>query len=261
MLPSGKQTTASQPQLILSGDGIWNSIQGEGPRLGRITTFLRLGGCNLTCSWCDTPYTWDWVGRNGVKFNPSEELVHKSLDWVFPVLVNHTASTRSITITGGEPLLQARALDALFLKMYWRDTLYEVNFETNGTRKIPQWERLPAHKVNYVVSPKLRSAKTQPPDPHLLAETSRYDPLYGDVDFKFVCGSIADLDEVQRLVDKIVTEQGGFIPNTKIWIMPQGIDPSELTKTAQLLVDGVVERGWNLTTRFHQYIWNNQRAR
>jgi 7-carboxy-7-deazaguanine synthase len=41
---------------------IFRSIQGEGPALGRPRTFVRLSGCNLHCVWCDTAYTWNWVG-------------------------------------------------------------------------------------------------------------------------------------------------------------------------------------------------------
>ena len=37
--------------------------QGEGPSTGRLCGFVRLARCNLSCLWCDTPYTWDWGGN------------------------------------------------------------------------------------------------------------------------------------------------------------------------------------------------------
>ncbi|HHK7228110.1 TPA: hypothetical protein ACQXLV_002143, partial [Streptococcus pneumoniae] len=39
------------------------TIQGEGPHAGRTCHFIRLGGCNLSCSWCDTPYS---TGQHGI---------------------------------------------------------------------------------------------------------------------------------------------------------------------------------------------------
>jgi 7-carboxy-7-deazaguanine synthase len=249
--------TVTQPQqlsLLLSKDGIWDSIQGEGPRLGRITTFLRLGACNYTCEWCDTAYTWDWTGQNGIQYNQSKELVSVSLQNVVEVLREHLRNTGSLTITGGEPLLQVNSLREFLPRLSCR----EVNFETNGSKQPPRFDLIGG--INFVVSPKLKNAKTHSWNPDILALWSLYDPRYGDVDFKFVCERLEDLEEVRRLV-VAVEGRGGYIPPWKIWIMPQGITPRELTERAQILVDPVIERGWNLTTRFHQYIWSNLRAK
>lgn len=38
----------------------FTSVQGEGPRSGMLSVFVRLSECNLYCRWCDTPYTWRW---------------------------------------------------------------------------------------------------------------------------------------------------------------------------------------------------------
>lgn len=55
------------------------TIQGEGPSSGRRCGFHRLGGCNLSCRWSDTPYTWDWTGvsDSGNALDPRVELMLK----------------------------------------------------------------------------------------------------------------------------------------------------------------------------------------
>ena len=52
------------------------TIQGEGPHTGRLVGFLRLAGCNLACSWCDTPYSWDWTKYD--KAEESKRILHRT---------------------------------------------------------------------------------------------------------------------------------------------------------------------------------------
>jgi 7-carboxy-7-deazaguanine synthase len=75
---------------------VFHSIQGEGPRTGERTTFIRTARCNLRCSWCDTTYS----------FGPGRE---RSI----PSLVREVARnrTRNVCLTGGEPLLQGESVD------------------------------------------------------------------------------------------------------------------------------------------------------
>ena len=79
------------------------TFQGEGPTIGQRALFVRLSGCNLDCSWCDTPYTWDWN-----RFDQAQESrdtpVTEVVDWVLA----HDADL--VIITGGEPLIQQRRL-------------------------------------------------------------------------------------------------------------------------------------------------------
>ena len=71
------------------------TLQGEGPHAGRTVQFIRLGGCNLSCSWCDTPYTWD-----ASRFNLRQELTPMSVQEILDRIIPGVP----IVLSGGEPL-------------------------------------------------------------------------------------------------------------------------------------------------------------
>src|SRR3954454_16310714 len=88
---------------------IFASIQGEGASAGTPSVFVRLSLCNLACSWCDTAYTWDWK-----RYDPKAEIVEIEIDDVVArVETLAGASTRSVVLTGGEPLQQQGSLGEL----------------------------------------------------------------------------------------------------------------------------------------------------
>ncbi len=129
-----------------SGDGqslevvsIFPTLQGEGPRAGQPAIFIRLGGCNLSCDFCDTEF--EDFAANEVKKIISQV---KSL---------HT-NQKLIVITGGEPLRQPIALLCSALVREG----FIVQVETNGTlfRELPP-------EVEIVCSPKTKDIR---PDLH-----------------------------------------------------------------------------------------------
>jgi 7-carboxy-7-deazaguanine synthase len=97
---------------------IFESIQGEGKRLGTVNIFVRFSFCNLSCHFCDTSY-------NEVNLELSEdELIHRIA----------TFRSKSIIFTGGEPTLALRA--SLIHKL--KDRGYYLAIETNGLKKVPE---------------------------------------------------------------------------------------------------------------------------
>lgn len=96
---------------------IFNSIEGEGKRAGCIVTFIRLYGCNLRCSYCDTPYGYSGDGYTLMSVNDIIEECGKY-------------GTKMITLTGGEPLCDADKAKLLIKELVRNE--YEVNIETNG---------------------------------------------------------------------------------------------------------------------------------
>jgi len=94
---------------------IFYSIQGESSHAGRPCQFVRLAGCNLHCSYCDTPYAYE-------EGKPAE------VTEIVELLASHPC--RLVEVTGGEPLMQEKtpALITAFLQRG-----FEVLLETNGT--------------------------------------------------------------------------------------------------------------------------------
>ena len=93
---------------------IFRSIQGESTHAGRPCTFIRLTGCPMRCTWCDSEYT----------FTGGE---HKSIDDVMAQVRDF--GCRLVEVTGGEPLAQREAFDLIGRLC---DAGYEVLVETGG---------------------------------------------------------------------------------------------------------------------------------
>ena len=95
------------------------TIQGEGYHAGKPAYFIRLGGCDVGCRWCDAKYTW-----NPKVFPPTE----------VPTIVDRASScsAQAIVITGGEPLLYP--LGILTRELHARGL--EIFLETSGTHPL-----------------------------------------------------------------------------------------------------------------------------
>ncbi|MEV6211208.1 7-carboxy-7-deazaguanine synthase QueE [Kitasatospora sp. NPDC051914] len=223
------------------------AFQGEGRSIGRRCAFLRLGGCNLACHWCDTPYTWDWTGRSdaGVKYDPKVELRSMTVGAVAEKLLDYGVDL--VVISGGEPLSQQQRLVPLVDRLTGRGI--EIEIETNGTR-VPD-DRLIEAGVRFNVSPKLSHAG-DPAARRIVPRALRRMAELPSSTFKFVCESTTDLDEVAELV-----QQFGI---TSVWIMPEGQSRGAIDKHMEDLVPEVIDRGWNITTRLHTLVWGHKRG-
>ena len=110
---------------------IYKSIQGESTHAGLPCVFVRLTGCNLRCSWCDSEYTFTGGHRMTV-----EEVAEE---------VEHLSASGLVEITGGEPMLQEREVVPLMQRLL--DDGYTVLLETSGERPL---ERVPKGVVKIV---------------------------------------------------------------------------------------------------------------
>ncbi|MFC0037185.1 radical SAM protein [Actinomadura rayongensis] len=216
------------------------TFQGEGPSLGRHATFVRLSGCNLACSWCDTPWTWQWQSY--------DRAAEQTVMTVEAVLAWARDRADLVVVTGGEPLLQAEPLTELTTKLL--ATGASVEIETNGTVVPP--DALLAGQVTFNVSPKLANAG-MPDRRRVRGQALRTLAASGHARFKFVVTGAADLDEIEVLQEEYDLDD--------VWVMPEATTSGRLLRLLRELADPVVERGWNLAPRLHVLLWEDARAR
>jgi len=115
---------------------IFASAQGEGPEVGRATVFVRFGGCDLRCRWCDSPGTWRPTARCRIEERAGSGRFRERANPI-PIdeilaSVEALAPRRStwISLTGGEPLLHPDAVCALSRALAERGR--RVYLETHG---------------------------------------------------------------------------------------------------------------------------------
>ena len=98
---------------------LFRSVQGEGPHVGRPTVFVRLAGCDLRCSWCDSPHTWFARSAARIEARPGSDRVRElpnpvPVSHILDLVATFDLAPRSwVSLTGGEPLLQPSAARAL----------------------------------------------------------------------------------------------------------------------------------------------------
>jgi 7-carboxy-7-deazaguanine synthase len=166
------------------------SLQGEGSLIGGPTFFVRLDGCPLRCTWCDTPYAL--AGDAGTEMSVES-------------LARHAGGFRRIVITGGEPLAQdvAPLVRALGSDRH-------VTIETSGTI----FADLPDVSL-FSISPKVGTSGYRP-RPAILRKYCA--TASGRMQLKFVIGEHRDLDEAFACVEEL---QDALPAQTPIILQPE----------------------------------------
>ena len=229
------------PTLVVS-EVFGPTWQGEGPSLGRRAGFVRLGRCGLRCTWCDTPYTWRWDDHD-----PAVELTTRPVGGIVDEVLG--MAVELVVVTGGEPLLQQSHLPPLLAPL--RAARLDVELETAGV--LAPDPAIVELVTRFNVSPKLASSGND------LERRYRPDVLRafvatGRAVFKFVAVDDRDLDEIQTIVDEC------GLPRRDVWVMPEGTDAASVVERSRALIDPVLARGWNLTTRLHVLLWGDRRG-
>jgi len=217
---------------------LFYSLQGEGSLVGVPSVFVRTSGCNLRCSWCDTPYTsWKPEGAD------------LTLDQILDEVKAHPA--KHVVVTGGEPMI---APEIVPLTEQLRGLGLHITVETAGTVFQPVACDLMS------ISPKLSNSTPEGPwaaqhdrlriQPGTLAELmARF-----DYQLKFVMEKPEDLEEVRSLVAVLGAERGRVI------LMPEGTDRERLRERAVWLAEVCKEEGFRFSPRLHVDLYGNRRG-
>ncbi len=239
-------TAAATTDTLVVSEVFGPTVQGEGPSAGRRANFVRLGGCNLSCGWCDTPYTWD-----GSRFDLRAELARRPVQDIVDRALAGNPSL--VVISGGEPLLHQHQPGWTRMLRDLRHAGTDIEIETNGTIAPSAATLEPDLGVRFNISPKL--AHSGDPEhrriqPEALAALDRC----GRSVFKFVCATPADVDEAADLITRHELVR-------PVWISPEGTTVEAVVAHTQLIADRVIEHGFNLGTRLHVLAWGDERGR
>ena len=204
---------------------IFKSIDGEGIRAGLPVTFIRLGGCNLHCSYCDTKYAWN--GNYQFTEMTPEKIVNKV----------YKMGCLRITITGGEPLIH-KDIDTLINILL--DYGFEVNIETNGSVDIRPY--VVTGKVIVTMDYKCPSSNMDE-----FMNIKNLSLLRKQDVLKFVVGSKKDLDCCRDLVKYTLAQ---------VFISPVfgKIEPKEIVE--YMLEHDMMD--CRVQLQLHKFIWNPQ---
>jgi 7-carboxy-7-deazaguanine synthase len=225
---------------------VFQSIQGEGELTGVPSVFIRTSGCNLRCSWCDTPYaSWNPEGEQ----RSVEQLV---------AAVEAFPATRHVVLTGGEPMI-AKEMQGLAAGI--KRTGRHITIETAAT-VAPGGIACDLASL----SPKLLNSA---PDPVEHAawrkkhEATRWQPevVRAWIDayayqFKFVVARPEDIDELEHMLAALKRD----IPRHKILLMPEGTTLEKIRSRAGWLGELCKARGYRYAHRLHLELYGNRRG-
>jgi 7-carboxy-7-deazaguanine synthase len=215
---------------------LYKSVQGESSFAGLPCIFVRLAGCNLRCSWCDSEYTF----TGGKPFTNREILAQ----------IEALAPCTLVEFTGGEPMLQARDLLPLMDTLLARN--YTVMIETSGERPLDAIPRA-IHKIVDVKCPGAGPASGS-------FRMSNLEALTPNDEVKFVLSHREDYEFARDFIRIHTLEQkaGSILLSPAFTKTPRPLriaenmvlDPRQLVDW--MLADGLPAR---LSLQIHKFIW------
>ena len=215
-------------ELFLNVAETFASIQGESTHAGRLCFFIRLAGCNLACSYCDTCSAQE---ENSGRDRSVADLVAEV----------KASNIKLIEITGGEPALQK---NAPALAQALLDEGFEVLMETNGSVRLDLFP---------VGLKKIIDVKLPTSEMHEANDIVNYRFLRPGDELKFVAGSLYDLEYAYSWIKRWeLDEKGVPLLFSAVFGM---IEPAQI-------VEWLLERkipNSRMQLQMHKFIWNPEK--
>ena len=222
---------------------IFHSIQGEGKLTGVPSVFVRASGCNLRCTWCDTPYA---------SWNPEGDEV--SVDRIIESVRSY--ATSYAVVTGGEPMIMPDIGD---LTRRLRQGGYHITIETAATVYQPVDCDLAS------LSPKL--ANSTPHERNGGSSATAHDRLRLNIEvirrftevhefqLKFVVCGPEDVDEIDSILQRLPG-----VDDADVLLMPEGVDAAVLSEREPWVAEVCKQRGWRYCPRLQIMLYGNVRG-
>jgi len=225
---------------------IFYSIQGEGELTGVPSVFVRSSGCNLRCTWCDTPYA---------SWNPEGDL--RTVPQILAEIQKHQAA-RHVVLTGGEPMV---AKDIRVLATEIKALGHHITIETAATMAP---EGIACDLAS--LSPKLLNSAPDAQEHGAWRkkhEATRWQPdvVRAWIDqypyqFKFVISRPEDVEELEHMLGALHRE----IPRHKVLLMPEATTLDKMRGRAGWLGELCKARGYRYAHRLHIELYGNKRG-
>jgi organic radical activating enzyme len=225
-------------------EGFGPTLQGEGPAAGRAASFIRFGNCNLSCTWCDSPYTWD-TSRFSLKDEITQLTPAECLERVpeAPIVV----------VTGGEPLMSQRkpAWGVFLAGLKARGA--QVHIETNGTI-LPNEVTLRYVDV-FIVSPKQGHAGAHKGNQNPALHTG-----WAELHDAHECHLKVVVEDAAGVAAAVDQADNHHWPRHKVWVMPEGTTAAVLAARFPEVATAAAEHRINASHRLHVLAWTDVRG-
>jgi len=241
-------------EIILAEEPFY-SIQGEGSTVGKPSWFIRFMGCNLSCTWCDSKFTW---------LTNSDNLYNYTSSSLAKTIVNH--KIKNVIFTGGEPLIfQTKLFDiinSILTRQATKKLRYTYEIETNCSIRLKHnvaqsiCSLLRKNLIDMTInmSPKLQFwNKTKKGFEHNLRIFDMYKIPY-------ILKFVYDVEDVKNnsIIIDIVEKYG--IDKSKVYVMPEGESREKQLERQEDVLKFCYEYNFNYSPRLHVLMWNTKQG-